>query len=144
MKWVVTLLALMPATVPGRDAGAVRKPTIDLLGMIDPEKDVIGNVTGNLKSHQKAGGKRKRVLVATTQPLSRRRCDNIEKRVGEFGCTLAHYPYTQPAIAVRLYHNARWCRELLGITTPASALSKVPRVVRPLRDLPLIGRFNAV
>lgn len=130
--------------VPGGDDAGMDGAWVDQEGagllIATVGKNVIGNVTRNLKSHQKAGGKRTRVLVATTQSLSRRRCDNIEKRVDELGCTLAHYPYTQPAIADRLYHNARWCRELLGITTPASALSKVPRVLRPLRDLPLIGR----
>ena len=134
--------------VPGGDDAGMDGAWVDEDGkgflIATVGQDVIGNVTRNLKSHQKGGGKRRRVLVATTQPLSRRRCDNIEKRVGEFGCTLAHFPYTQAAIADRLYHNAPWCRELLGINTQVSALSKVPRVVRPLRDLPLIGRDDAL
>lgn len=103
-------------------------------------KDVIGNVTKNLKKHLADGGLRRRVLVATTQALTPRRCQNIEKRIRKLGFQVAHYPYTQVAIAERLYRDSRWCRELLRISSNPPALSRIPIGLRPLRDLPLLHR----
>lgn len=130
--------------VPGGDDAGVDGAWGDERGhgvlIATTAKDVIGNVTKNLKSQVATGRPRRRVLIATSQDLTPERCRNIEKRVAELGFKLAHHPYTRPAIADRLYHNSRWCKELLGLSGRASALSKVPRGVRVLSDLPLIGR----
>ena len=102
--------------------------------------DVIGNVTQNLKKHLASGGDRRQVLVAASNSLSPQQCRNILDRITELEFTPAHQPYIQQAIADRLYHNSRWLKELLGLSGVASALSSVPRTIRPLRDLPLVGR----
>ncbi len=102
--------------------------------------NVIGNVTRNLKQRLVQGKKGERVLVATSTQLSPLQCRNIEKRVAELGFQLAHHPYTQQAIADRLYHKPMWLKELLGLTAELPALSSNPRSVRPGQLLPLIGR----
>ena len=104
------------------------------------QKDVLANVRKSLESHNKANGNRRYVLVATSQHLSPRRCRNIERRVQELGFELVHHPYTQSAIADRIYHNSRWCKQLLGLSGQASALARIPIGIRPLRDVPLVGR----
>lgn len=134
-----TLVPVPGGTDAGMD-GALIYENEDGLLIATVGKDVIGNVTRNLKSHQDSGGTRTKILVATTQQLTQRRCNNIKNRIKEFGCSLIHYPYTLPAIADRLYHNTRWCRELLGLSHASSALSKLPRIIRAFRDLKSIGR----
>jgi hypothetical protein len=103
-------------------------------------KSVIGNVTKNLKQFVAKGRIGRQVLVSTTRKLSPAQAKNIEKRIRELGFTSAHQPYEKQAIANRLYHNSHWLKELLGLSGLASALSKVPKGLRPLRDIPLVGR----
>lgn len=43
-------------------------------------EDVIGNLTKSLKSHLKNGGLRRSLLLATSQELTQRRRQNLEKR----------------------------------------------------------------
>lgn len=105
-------------------------------------KSVIGNVTKNLKQQAAKGRTGKLVLVVTSRKLSPTQSKNIEQRIRDLGFRVAHQPYERQAIADRLYHNSRWLKELLGLSGNASALSKVPRGLRPLRNLPLVGREN--
>lgn len=42
-------------------------------------KDVIGNLTKSLESYKKNGGKRTKVIVATSQSLTPKRHTNLEK-----------------------------------------------------------------
>lgn len=135
-----------PSMVPvpgGRDAGmdgawAEAKKRGFLVCTVSP--NVIGNVTKSLKSHRAEGCTLRHVLVATSQNLTPRQCRNIENRVEQLGFRLANQPYTQQALAQRLYHRPDLCGRLLGLSGTASALSKVPKGYRPCRDLPLIGR----
>lgn len=108
------------------------------------QKNVIGNVTRNLNQHIARGQLGKQVLVVTSRALSAPQCRNIEKRIRELGFISAHYPYTQQAVADRLYHNSRWLKELLGLAGRASALSTIPRGIRPFRDLPPLGRKSEI
>lgn len=101
---------------------------------------VIGNVTRNLKQYLAKGWKGKQVLVATTRKLSPTQAKNIQTRIRQLGFIPAHQPYERQAIADRLYHNTRWLNELLGLSGLASALSKIPKGLRPLRDIPFVGR----
>ena len=130
--------------VPGGDDAGLDGAWADEQGpgllVVTTSPRVIENVTKNLRRHLQKGGTRRRVLVATTQHLSAPRCRNIENRVRELKFKLAHYPYTQQAIADRLYHNSRWCHDLLGIAGQPPALSRIPMGLRPLRDLPLLHR----
>jgi hypothetical protein len=102
-------------------------------------EDVIGNLTRSLASYLADGGKRRKVVVATSQHLSQRRRKNLEQRATQRGFTLVQI-YDRMAFADRLYRSPAWCRELLGLTGHPLALSIIPLTQRPLSGLPLIGR----
>ncbi len=106
-------------------------------------KDVSGNLKRNLDSYLASGGRRRKVVLATSQNLSPRRRQNLEKRAIERGFTLLQ-SYDRRGIADRLYHCSRWCRDLLQLTGAPSALSMVPRSRRPLLEIPLVGRETDV
>lgn len=101
--------------------------------------DVIGNLTSSLKSYLKNGGSRRSVVVATSQELTKRKRDNLEARARGKGFHLIQI-YSQAAIADRLLHEPRWCRELLALTGRPSALTVIPKSDRPLVDSRLVGR----
>lgn len=103
------------------------------------QKDVIGNLMKNLHSNLDHEGQRRKVMLATSQPLGGRKRRNLENKAAEMGFTLVQI-YDRAAIADRLYDNPKWCRELLNLTGEPSALSLLPRSARLMRDLPLIGR----
>lgn len=103
-------------------------------------KYVLRNVRNNLTQHLKKGRSKKQVIVATSQSLSTHQCKRIEKQIKDLGFKLANYPYERQSIADRLYHNSRWLKELLGLGGVAYALSRVPKGLRPLRGIQLIGR----
>lgn len=102
-------------------------------------EDVIGNLTKSLKSYLKDGGQRRTCVLATSQELSQRRRRNLEKRAEQFGFSLLHI-YPREAMAERLYHSPRWCKELLGLTGRPSALTLIPVSDRPIIDQTLVGR----
>ena len=106
-------------------------------------EDVIGNLTTNLDSYLESGNKARPVIVATSQELSSRRRQNLEKRAQEKGFRLMH-TYTRSALADRLYRSPHWCKELLRLVGRPSALSAVPITSRPLTDHALIGRDDAI
>ena len=103
--------------------------------------DVIGNLTRSLASYILYGGTRKVAILATSQELTAKRRQNLEKRAQEEGFTLQQI-YTQAAIADRLYRNPAWCRELLNLSGTPPALSVIPPTTRPLLDIPMIGRVE--
>ncbi len=103
------------------------------------EKDVIGNLTKSLESYKRNGGKRTKVVVATSQSLTPKRRTNLEKRAEELGFTIVQI-HEREDIANRLYRNNRWCQELLGLSGKPPALSILPLTRRPLIQIPLIGR----
>lgn len=106
-------------------------------------KDVIGNLTGSLKSYLKNEGTRRSLVLATSQELSERRRRNLQKRARDLGFSLLQI-YPRAAIAERLYHEPRWCHDLLGLTGRPSALTVIPLTHRPLIDQPLVGRDEEV
>jgi hypothetical protein len=102
-------------------------------------EDVIGNLTRNLTTYVANGGARRKVVLATSRELTARRRRNLEERASKLGFTLVQI-YDRAAIADRLYDNARWCRELLGLSGEPPALSVEPRSARPLMDIQPVGR----
>ncbi len=102
-------------------------------------KDVIGNLTRNLDAHLASGRQSRKVALATSRPLSPRRRENLERRAREKGFTLLQ-TFDQRGVADRLYHNPRWCRDLLQLAGTPSALSTVPRTYRAMLEIELIGR----
>ena len=101
--------------------------------------DVIGNLTKNLESYSKEGGSRRKVVLATSQDLSPKRKLNLHKRANEFGFTLIQI-HDQESIANLLYHDSKWCLELLGLTGDLRALSANPKSIRPILNGSLVGR----
>jgi hypothetical protein len=103
----------------------------------------IGNLTRNLKQYVDKGGKRRKVVFATSQALTSQKQRNLYQRAGELGFTLSQL-YERSAIAARLYRNPAWCRELLQLTGTPSALSVIPLTRRPFLNNELIGREEAL
>ena len=102
-------------------------------------KDVIGNLTRNLKSYLDDRRTRRKVVLATSQRLTPRRVRNLYERATELGFTMVNV-HTQDAMANLLYRSPQWCRELLNLTGDPAPLSVVPRTERPLLNHTLIGR----
>lgn len=106
-------------------------------------KDVIGNLRKSLQSYLAGGGKRRKVVVATSQELSGTKRRNLEKQADKLGFEIVQV-FDRAAIAHRLYRNGAWCRQLLGITGSPSALSVIPESSRPLFGGSLIGRDDDI
>lgn len=106
-------------------------------------KDVIRNLTGSLKSHLKNGGTRRSLVLATSQELSETRRRNLQKRARDLGFSLLQI-YPRAAMAERLYHEPRWCKDLLGLTGRPSPLTLIPFTTRPLTNQALIGRDEEI
>lgn len=102
-------------------------------------EEAIRNLTKSLKSYLKSGGSRRSALLATSRELTQKKRANLEGRALSLGFHLIHI-YDREAIAERLYHEPRWCKELLGLTGRPSALTVIPRTERPLLDQTLFGR----
>jgi len=106
-------------------------------------KDVIGNLTRNLERYICEDGERRKCIVVTSQSLTSRKRKNLRVRAYEFEFTLVQI-LDQTAIAARLYHDPKWCKELLQLTGKPSALSIVPKTHRELLDHKLIGREGVI
>ena len=102
-------------------------------------EDVIGNLSKNLERYISKDGKRRKCILATSQSLTSRKRNNLRARAYDFEFTAIQI-LDQSAIAARLYHDPKWCKELLQLTGKPSALSIVPKTHRELLDHELIGR----
>lgn len=120
--------------VPGGQDGGMDGAVPDLEGEAYPivtttQEDVIGNFTKSIESYLSRGGKRRKVILATSQVLTPVKRTNIENRAIEYGFTLVNI-YQRQSLAEKLYRNSRWRKELLGITGNPPALSKIPLISR--------------
>ena len=134
-----TLVPIRGGTDAGMD-GAIAD------GMGDPFQlvcargvDVIGNLTGSLKSYLNEGLRRRKLVLATLQSLTPKRRQNLFDRARELEFTLIQV-HDQASIADLLYRNSRWCLELLGLTGEPPALSAIPKSRRPILNQDLVGR----
>jgi hypothetical protein len=100
---------------------------------------VITNLTKSLDSYLKGGGTRRKAILATSRHLTARERRNLENRAREKGFNLVQV-YSQEALADLLYRDPRWTRELLGLTGQPPALSALPLISRPQRNMKMIGR----
>jgi hypothetical protein len=130
-----TLVPVRGGTDSGMD-GATASPGPFLV--CTTGADVIRNLTKNLESYLNSGDLRRSVLLATSQHLTQTRRANLENRARSLGFNLLHI-YDREAMAERLYHEPRWCKELLGLPGRPSALTVIPRTERPLIDQALVG-----
>jgi len=106
-------------------------------------RDVIRNLTGSLKSYLSSGGTPGSLILATSQELSQTRRRNLQKRSRDLGFSLLQI-YPRAAMAERLYHEPRWCKDLLDLTGRPSVLTVVPLTDRPLIDQSLVGRDEEI
>lgn len=140
------LRAIHPTLVPipGGDDGGMDGAIADSGGVPFPlitttAQDVSGNLRRNMKSYLGRGGKRRVVVVATSQALTARRRQNLEKTALELDFTVLQI-HDRSSFVDLLYRQPRWCRELLGLTGDPPALSVVPLPNRPLIGDGLVGR----
>jgi len=106
-------------------------------------EDVIGNLSGSIKSNIASGGKSHACILATSQRLTNFKKRALEERAKEFGRSLIQI-YDQAAITQLLYRDARWLKELLGLTGDPPPLSLFPITTRPLIDVPPLGRDSDI
>jgi len=135
-KHFQTLVPIRGGTDSGMD-GATAASGPFLVATTD--MNVIRNLRNSLKSYLKSDGKRRTVVVATSQELTQRRRRNLQKAASDLGFSLLHI-YPQAAMAELLYYEPRWCKVLLGLTGRPSALTLVPQSDRPLMDHAPVGR----
>jgi len=102
-------------------------------------RDVLGNLSGSIESNLNKGGKSHACILATSQRLTNPKKWLLEDRAKELGRPLIQI-YDQAALAQLLYRDARWLKELLGLTGDAPPLSLFPLTTRPLFDVPPVGR----
>lgn len=137
---------LFPGLVPvpgGGDAGmdgAIADGTGEPFPLIaTTAKDLERNLAKNLESYLERGGSRRNAVFATSRaitPAKRRRLVALAK-TKDF--TLVQV-VERHGIADRLYRDARWRKELLGLSGDPPALAAVPVSPRPFVNLRLIGR----
>jgi hypothetical protein len=127
------LRAIYPSLVPvfgGTDAGmdgAIADGKGEAFPLVTTTgKDVIGNLTKNLKSYVKGGSDSRKAVLATSQNLTPQRKQNLLVRAKELGFTLIQI-HDQQAIANLLYSESKWCLELLELTGDLPALSAIPK-----------------
>ena len=98
------------------------------------------NLERNVKSHIDAGGERRAVVFATTRSISGRIQIELANRLrDQFDVRLAEV-HDRADFVARLYRNAAWRRELLGIPGAARALSRLPATRHSTPEIPLVGR----
>ena len=106
-------------------------------------QDVLRNLSGSIESNLKKGGKSHACILATSQRLTNSKKRDLEDCAKELGRPLIQI-YDQAAIAQLLYRDARWLKELLGITGDPPPLSLFPITNRPLFDVAPLGREDDV
>lgn len=140
------LRTIYPGLVPirgGQDAGmdgAIadgRGPAYPLVTTTG--RDVLANLKRSLRSYLAEGGRRRRVVLATSQHLTPRRLRNLHDEARALGFTLLQV-HAQAAMADLLYRDPAWCRELLNLTGDPPPLSALPVSSRPALTSTLVGR----
>jgi len=145
-RCAAALLSLERNVVPirgGRDSG-MDGAVADGQGQPYPlisttAEDLVRNLRTSLESYRKTVGARLLAIFATPRVLNAGQRQTLESAASELGFTLVQI-YDGAAFADRLYRNAEWRLELLGITGAPTALSALPSTSRFQTDGPLIGR----
>lgn len=102
-------------------------------------KSPITNLEKNLSKYKEDGGERSQVIFATSVSLTPRRSKNLYDKARKLGFELIQV-YEQEALAMRLYHEPSWCKNLLGLTGRPRALSKIPINSRSVISNITVGR----
>lgn len=88
-------------------------------------KDVRRNLAKNLESYLRNGGASREVVLVTSQSLTTRKRQNLEKKAKDLGFELRNI-HEREDLAGRLYGDPDRRRELLGLTGRLPALSVYP------------------
>lgn len=102
-------------------------------------KDALGNLRRNLRAVVASGSAQRSAVFATPRRLTNTRQTNLRNAGRLLGFTLSGL-YEQLFFAEHLYRDARWRRELLGLTGQPPALSALPASVSAATGRALIGR----
>jgi hypothetical protein len=144
------LRSIYPTIVPikgGNDSGmdgAIADGEGEPFPLITTISDkVMDNLTRNIESYVLSGGVRRKIIFATSRSLTPKKIQNLLQRAKELKFILIQV-YSQDAIANLLYHNPKWCLELLNLVGDPAPLSIVPRTLRPLFNQELIGQQEAL
>ncbi len=103
-------------------------------------QDVGRNLRNSVKSHLKAGGERRVVVLATTRCVSGQMREKLTRELDqEFKFTL-HDVHDQSEFIDLLCRSSKWRRDLLGVPGVAGALTRIPLIAALTPPMPLIGR----
>lgn len=102
-------------------------------------KDVARNLAGSLDSHPKRFPKARKVVLATSRPITNPKRFELQELARKRDFTLAQI-HEQRGVANLLYRAPDWRRVLLGLSGDLPALSVFPPGRRPLVELELQGR----
>lgn len=136
---IPTLVPIRGGTDRGMDGGIADGHGLPFPLVCTTRMDVNRSLRGSLRMYKQKGGKRRRVVFATSRVLTPTARFNLEKIAKELGFTLLQ-TYDQTAIANLLFRSPTWCKDLLGLTGAPPPLSVLPATKRLLGDQPLIGR----
>ncbi len=106
-------------------------------------KDVLGNLSRSIESNLQKGGKSHACIFATSQRLTNPKKQTLDERAKKLGRPLIQI-FDQAAMAQLLYRDARWLKELLGLTGDPPPLSMFPITSRPLFDVQPLGRDDDI
>ena len=134
--------------IPGGSDGGMDATVADGKGepypvIVTTSDRVLQNMTRNLKRYVAEGGPRRKCIVVTSVALTSTKISNLNSRARELGFTLIDR-CAQNEIASYLYDNARWRKDLLGLSGYPTVLSKEPPTSWPLLDRELVGREEAL
>lgn len=101
------------------------------------------NLVSSLASRLAHDAPERKAAFATSRPLTPAERRDLNAAAAEKGYRLVQI-FDQAALAIRLYHNPRWRKELLGVPGNPPALSIVPEGARALLELPLVGREDSL
>jgi hypothetical protein len=96
--------------------------------------DIAANLTGSIQANIKKDGKSHACIFATPQKLTNSQKRDLETRANELRRPLIEI-YDQTWFAFLLYRDARWLKDLLGISGNPPPLSLFPITRRPLFDI---------
>src|SRR5260221_11693879 len=130
----------------GDDAGLEGKATyqdrksIQLICTTSREfSDIVANLKGSIESNIRKGGNSHACIFAIPKRLTNSQKRTLETKANELKRPLIEI-YDQAWFAEALYRDARWTKELLGLTGNPPPLSLFPISNRPLFDTSPIGR----
>jgi hypothetical protein len=113
-------------------------------GVVTTGAQVLGNLRRNLGRHrERCPRAARKTFVVTSRRLTPQKRRNLMKCAEEKGYVLLGVA-DQAEVARYIYAHPRWAKDLLHLSGRPSAISLVPRTSRPLVELPLVGRDDAL